>query len=208
MKGLLQFFETDLEDCCSLHINSEHIWHRGVMVVADQASLNITFHFIVLSELLRMSYCHYTALYIACVYYNVQYNAMYNTVWCKSMQSYVLHSALQCLACKLHYGIEYNEGFTCATTLQELWIISSCRRYVFQCLFCCSQQCVEDSTVRAWSPDPKAESLPSRKVGWWNPVSASQREQVELVQPMFGICTVSSIPFITVIICSVLGGLR
>ena len=107
------------------------------------------------------------------------------------MQSYVLHSALQCLACKLHYGIEYNEGlitfvviygFTCASTLQELWIISSCRRYVFQCLFCCSQQCVEVSTVRAWSPDPKAESLPSRKVGWWNPVSASQREQSSYVQ--------------------------
>ena len=34
MQGLLQVFETDLEDGCSLGIHSEHVWHRGVMVVA------------------------------------------------------------------------------------------------------------------------------------------------------------------------------
>ena len=117
MKSFFQFLERNLEDCCCLHIDFERIWHCGVMAVADQISLNPIFYFFVLSELLRISYWHYTALDITV--YNTTYSAVQCiiTMQCKAMQSDAMHSALQCLkfvafVCKLHYGVEYNEGLS------------------------------------------------------------------------------------------------
>ena len=107
MQGLLQFFETDLEDGCSLGIHSEHVWHRGVMVVAGQVSLNIPVHFIVLSKFFFK--CHIViTLHCTVLVYITTYSTMQCIIQCDASQCETMHCTMHCNASHVKCTIELN----------------------------------------------------------------------------------------------------